>query len=181
LKKLSREYGWSALGVYALLSVIDFPICYLAVRTVGAERVAHWEHVVIEGFWKVVRIPFPNLGKPAEPEEVTVLREAEIKEAAAREGALGRGQEGEKAGAKNNGDNASKGQLSILTKSKELLTRDSTLLDIWTMLALAYAVHKSLIFFRVPLTAAVTPKVVKTLRGWGWDIGKRRPKASGGR
>ena len=48
---------------------------------------------------------------------------------------------------------------------------------IWTELALAYAVHKSLIFIRVPLTAAVTPKVVKTLRGWGWDIGKKgKPK-----
>ena len=48
---------------------------------------------------------------------------------------------------------------------------------IWTQLALAYAIHKSFIFIRVPLTAAVTPKVVKTLRGWGWDVGKRRPKA----
>lgn len=26
----------------------------------------------------------------------------------------------------------------------------------------------------MPLTAAVTPKVVKVLRGWGWDIGKKR-------
>ena len=49
---------------------------------------------------------------------------------------------------------------------------------IWTQLALAYAIHKSFIFIRVPLTAAVTPKVVKTLRGWGWDIGKRRPKGA---
>ena len=48
---------------------------------------------------------------------------------------------------------------------------------IWTQLALAYAIHKSFIFVRVPLTAAVLPKVVKTLRGWGWNIGKRRPKA----
>jgi len=30
---------------------------------------------------------------------------------------------------------------------------------------------------RVPLTAAVTPKVVRVLRGWGWDIGKKgKPK-----
>ena len=50
---------------------------------------------------------------------------------------------------------------------------------IWTQLALAYAIHKSFIFIRVPLTAAVTPKVVKTLRGWGWDIGKRKPKGGG--
>ncbi|KAJ6164305.1 hypothetical protein N7470_002977 [Penicillium chermesinum] len=49
---------------------------------------------------------------------------------------------------------------------------------IWTQLALAYAIHKSVfIFVRVPLTAAVTPKVVKTLRGWGWNIGKKKPKS----
>ena len=50
------------------------------------------------------------------------------------------------------------------------------MLGIWTQLALAYAIHKSFIFIRVPLTVALTPKVVKVLRGWGWDIGKRRPK-----
>ena len=42
-----------------------------------------------------------------------------------------------------------------------------------TQLALAYAIHKSFIFVRVPLTAAVTPKVVKVLRSWGWQIGKK--------
>ena len=47
---------------------------------------------------------------------------------------------------------------------------------LWTQLVLAYAIHKSFIVFRVPLTAAVTPKVVKTLRRWGWDIGKKRSK-----
>ena len=45
-----------------------------------------------------------------------------------------------------------------------------------TQLALAYAIHKSFIFIRVPLTVAITPKVVKVLRGWGWDIGKRTTK-----
>jgi len=49
-------------------------------------------------------------------------------------------------------------------------------LGLATQLALAYAIHKSFIFIRVPLTAAVTPKVVKILRGWGWDIGKRTTK-----
>jgi hypothetical protein len=47
-----------------------------------------------------------------------------------------------------------------------------------TQLALAYAIHKSFIFVRVPLTAAITPKVVKILRSWGWNIGKRRSKTS---
>jgi len=60
---------------------------------------------------------------------------------------------------------------------QDLLEDANNLPAIWTQLALAYAIHKSFIFIRVPLTAAVTPKVVKTLRGWGWDIGKRKPKA----
>jgi hypothetical protein len=57
--------------------------------------------------------------------------------------------------------------------SNDLLTHSTA---IWTQLALAYAIHKSFIFIRVPVTAAITPKVVKTLRSWGWDIGKKKPK-----
>lgn len=45
-----------------------------------------------------------------------------------------------------------------------------------TQLALAYAIHKSFIFVRVPLAAAILPKVVRVLRGWGWEIGKRRAR-----
>ncbi|KAF2210400.1 hypothetical protein CERZMDRAFT_113321 [Cercospora zeae-maydis SCOH1-5] len=45
-----------------------------------------------------------------------------------------------------------------------------------TQLLLAYGVHKSLIFFRIPITLAITPKVVKQLRKWGWQIGK--PKST---
>ncbi|SMQ55543.1 unnamed protein product [Zymoseptoria tritici ST99CH_3D1] len=48
--------------------------------------------------------------------------------------------------------------------------------SIWTQLLFAYGVHKSLIFIRVPLTVAITPKVVKTLRKWGYQIGKPKPK-----
>ncbi|CZR53162.1 uncharacterized protein PAC_03040 [Phialocephala subalpina] len=39
LKKLSREYGWSALGVYLALSALDFPFCYLLVKYLGTERI----------------------------------------------------------------------------------------------------------------------------------------------
>ncbi|KAL1893380.1 DUF1279 superfamily [Ceratocystis pirilliformis] len=45
-----------------------------------------------------------------------------------------------------------------------------------TQLALAYAIHKSLIFIRVPLTAAVTPKVVKILHRWGYKVGNKPSK-----
>jgi len=151
LRKLSREYGWSALGVYLTFSALDFPFCFLAVRMLGTDRIGRWEHAVIEAFWNVVHIPFPHLGSNRQDAESgVVLQEGET----TREGAAQWGSGVAQAEADNSGTNAS----------------------IWTQLALAYAIHKSFIFIRVPLTAAVTPKVVKTLRGWGWDIGKRKPK-----
>ncbi|KAF4551703.1 Hypothetical protein D9617_12g035910 [Elsinoe fawcettii] len=143
MRKLSREYGWSALGVYLLLSAADFPFCFLTVRLVGTERIGHIEHAVVSRFWRVVEWAVPDWidnGKAVGETEDGKIRE---------------GWGVEKAQEANKGENAS----------------------LWTQLALAYAIHKSFIFIRVPLTAAVTPKVVKTLRGWGWNIGKRPSKS----
>ena len=47
LRKLSREYGWSAFGVYLLLSALDFPFCFMAVRYIGADTIGHYEHIVV--------------------------------------------------------------------------------------------------------------------------------------
>lgn len=60
MRKLSREYGWSALGVYLLLTTLDFPLCFLGVRWLGTDRIGHWEHIVLKAFWKVVPYPFPS-------------------------------------------------------------------------------------------------------------------------
>jgi Protein of unknown function (DUF1279) len=69
----------------------------------------------------------------------------------------------------------------LLVEKKRLLVRftifwnDIVLIDsqgLLTQLALAYAVHKSLLVFRIPLAAAILPSVVKTLRRWGWNVGK---------
>jgi hypothetical protein len=146
LKQLSREYGWTAVGVYLALSLVDFPLCFVAVRLLGTDRIGHYEEVIKNAFWTVIRLAFPDAGKkPAEPGT-----DEDVAEAAAREGYVEAG----RAVKHNDGSDAS----------------------IWTQLGLAYLVHKSLIFFRVPLTAAVLPKVVKTLRSWGYNIGKKKPK-----
>jgi N-terminal acetyltransferase 2 len=97
MKKLSREYGWSAFGVYMALTALDFPFCFLAVRLLGTDRIAHYEHVVVEAIMNVIRIPFPNLGKKKEAVEA-----AEAAEATATEG-LGDIEEAEAA---NNGEGA---------------------------------------------------------------------------
>ncbi|KAJ5501656.1 Peptide alpha-N-acetyltransferase Nat2 [Penicillium expansum] len=134
LKKLSREYGWVALGVYLGLSALDFPFCFAAVRLLGVERIGYYEHVVV-GFVKdKLKTVWPQT-KGSEVED-------------------GQGQ---------------------LAQAEE---RNQEEASIWTQLVFAYAIHKSFIFIRVPLAAAVTPKVVKILRGWGWNIGKRKPKST---
>ena len=60
LRKLSREYGWTALGVYLALSALDFPFCFLAVRMLGTDRIGKLEEQVIHGFWVLVSLPFPG-------------------------------------------------------------------------------------------------------------------------
>lgn len=58
LKKLSREYGWSAVGVYLALSALDFPFCFLAVRTLGTDRIGRWEHAIVDTVKGWVKAPF---------------------------------------------------------------------------------------------------------------------------
>lgn len=85
LKKLSREYGWTAVGVYFGLSLLDFPFCFLAVRLLGTDRIGHYENVIKDAFWTVVRMAVPDAG--------TMSTESpageDLAEAAAREGNVG--------------------------------------------------------------------------------------------
>ncbi|OSS43443.1 hypothetical protein B5807_11830 [Epicoccum nigrum] len=147
LKALSKEYGWAALGVYLGLSALDFPICFLAVRLLGTDRIGHYEEVLKDGFWNLVRLVIPDAGTTSAEK----YAQAQTADATLREGFADAG-EAAAVSARNGGD-----------------------ASIWTQLGLAYLVHKSLIFIRVPLTAAVLPKVVKTLRKWGYNIGKKKP------
>lgn len=85
LKQLSKEYGWTALGVYLGLSLLDFPVCFLAVRLLGTDRIGHYEDVVKQAFWSVVRLAFPDAGKKSA--EVIAAEEAtRVAKATTREG-----------------------------------------------------------------------------------------------
>lgn len=63
MKKLSREYGWGALGVYLALTALDFPFCFLAVRMLGTDRIGHWEHVILEALRGLVKWPLPEVAQ----------------------------------------------------------------------------------------------------------------------
>ncbi|KAL4755110.1 hypothetical protein BDW72DRAFT_164109 [Aspergillus terricola var. indicus] len=137
LKTLSREYGWSALWIYLFLSALDFPFCFAAVKLLGADKIGHYEHVIVESVKGAVNKVWPGAFEETEESE---NEDTETQAAGKKKGPV---------------EEAS----------------------LWTQLALAYAIHKSFIFVRVPLTAAITPKVVKQLRKWGWDVVKGKPKA----
>ncbi|KAL4870629.1 hypothetical protein BDV12DRAFT_184262 [Aspergillus spectabilis] len=144
LKTLSREYGWSALWIYLFLSALDFPFCFAAVKLLGADKIGHYEHVVVEGFKGNVNKIWPGAFEESKEEEEE--EQGKTEEAAAQ----------------------------AVEKKRKGPAEEASL---WTQLALAYAIHKSFIFFRVPLAAAITPKVVKQLRKWGWDVLNGKPKA----
>ncbi|KAH6844991.1 hypothetical protein B0I37DRAFT_378872 [Chaetomium sp. MPI-CAGE-AT-0009] len=147
LKKLSREYGWAAAGIYLALSVLDFPFCFLLVRTVGTEKIAYLEDIVVHNAQKVIpeRVQawwreYRQAAKEAKRERTGEVDELDV---------IGHG----------------------VAEAEQRTKQEGASLA--TQLALAYAIHKSFIFVRVPLTAAITPKVVKVLRSWGWQIGKK--------
>ncbi|PMD45211.1 hypothetical protein L207DRAFT_508122 [Hyaloscypha variabilis F] len=148
MRKLSREYGWSALGVYFALTALDFPFCYLFVRQMGTDKIGEWEHVVVSYIKQAI---------PQSIQEAWHSWRSSMKKA---EGAVEGSEGAEPAG----------------WGVEEADARNKREASLATQLALAYAIHKSFIFIRVPITISITPKVVRVLRGWGWDIGKRTTK-----
>ena len=179
------------MGVYLGLSALDFPFCFAAVQWLGVERIGHAEKVIVGGIREFIPEPVKDAYVKMKARKNSLMNQsgqAAQKTEDLTEGAVAQVVDDYDHGVtlaekENKSDNASK-QISIVQPCyltnllAPVLSLTYTLLGIWTQLALAYAIHKSFIFIRVPITVAVTPKVVKTLRGWGWDIGKRRPKAS---
>ncbi|KAK3685480.1 hypothetical protein B0T22DRAFT_219306 [Podospora appendiculata] len=152
LKKLSREYGWTAVGVYLGLSVLDFPFCFLLVRVVGTDKIAEVEEIVVRNVQKVI---------PERAKEFWYDYRAALKT-----------NEREEFGNNNISEGVEMAGWGVREAEEKRKQEGASLA---TQLALAYAIHKSFIFVRVPLTAAILPKVVKVLRSFGWKIGKKKP------
>ncbi|CAD6500929.1 BgTH12-06633, partial [Blumeria graminis f. sp. triticale] len=146
--KAKREYGWSAFGVYLALSALDFPLCLLLVRHLGADKIGELEDHIISTVDKIIPDQIQKIYYEAKTSIIQPKDQRFCEEQVVESG----------------------GNTGLKMEDNE---RNKKNASIATQLALAYAIHKSFIFFRVPLTAAVTPKIVKTLRSWGWNIGKR--------
>lgn len=136
IKELIKEYGYSALGIYLALSMLDLPLCYWIVHSAGKERIEIYENKVKQYF---------GFGKS--DEEMQRMQENQKIEGASQEAAAPQ--------------DPGMGMFPWFS---------------WTEMAIAYGIHKSLfIFIRIPLTAAMTPSIVKMFRGWGFQIGNKVP------
>ncbi|KAK7413525.1 DUF1279 superfamily [Neonectria punicea] len=149
LKKLIKDYGWVTLGVYIGLTILDFPFCFLFVRAVGTEAIGRVEHTVTT----TVKDMIPESVKEAWRSLWLSFKKAESKAF---------------------GDGDISDTMEMATWGVEKAEKQNhNAASLATQLAFAYAIHKSFIFLRVPLTAWLTPKVAKLLQSWGWKIGKK--------
>lgn len=141
IKALMKEYGYPALAVYLALSMIDLPICYVLVHSMGQEKIQYYENKVKQAF-----------GYGVSDAELKHQQEVQKIEAGIDQD-----------------DNA--------IEEQKAAQRDQNMIQYvmsqfsWTEFAIAYGLHKSLIFIRLPITAAITPGIVKLLRSWGFRIG----------
>lgn len=158
-RKLSREYGRAAVGVYFLLSVLDYPFFFLLVKAVGTERISVVEHYIVSTIAVVVPLPIRQKTRELwESAKATFTSMTGYGEAA---------------------ETADKTELAGRWGVEEAQERHAEEASLATQLALAYAIHKTFVFVRIPLTIAVTPRIVKKLRSWGWNIGRKIVRRGG--
>jgi hypothetical protein len=91
MKRMSKEYGWVAVGVYLGLSALDFPFCFLAVRLAGPGRIGRIEHTILsslksafEPVWQVIEpVVEPVLKNFRKEKELVDGAVAEVEQAGA--------------------------------------------------------------------------------------------------
>lgn len=130
IKKLMKQYGYSALIVYIGITFISLPLCFLTVHSLGEERIGIYLN-------KGKRI----FGYGEEDEQKVIER---IREKKAR---------------------LEEERRSGIQGSKWERFKHSHLL---AEFLIAYGIHKSIVFIRIPVTAAITPSMSRLLRHWGF-------------
>ncbi|TNY17805.1 hypothetical protein DMC30DRAFT_419430 [Rhodotorula diobovata] len=152
IKYLFRKHGWTALVVYLVLSAADFAACFLVISAIGADRVRDAEDWVLSHLgWR---------------RAVDGFRERRAAHAAQHPHGADAHPSPAAAQAVSEGGHST-GEVQALERKGR-----SAASTYATTAVLAYAVHKTLLLpFRVGVTVAVTPRVVRTLQSWGWKVG----------
>lgn len=90
MRKLSREYGYAAVGVYIALSTLDLPFCYLAVSYLGTERIGRWEHAILSYIKGILKWPMGEEGKQMVDEGADYVKRKVPLKKAQGEGVVGK-------------------------------------------------------------------------------------------
>ncbi|GAA5939191.1 hypothetical protein JCM1841_003172 [Sporobolomyces salmonicolor] len=167
LKILFRTHGWSALAIYLLLSAVDFGLTFLLIYAVGADRVRDAEDWVLDTLgWRRKHAEAAGAGAGA-GEEKGRLRQAVDRFNGAKERL-----EGQKAPEVRPERDQPVEAMAPVAPAAQKREAEKGYSAYATTAVLAYAIHKTaLLPVRVGITVAITPKVVRMLRGWGWNVG----------
>lgn len=162
LKYLFRKHGWTALAVYLLLSAIDFGLCFVVIYAVGADRVREAEDWVLDQLkWKRTR----DAVVPGEEGRLSraIHEIKEFKDQHSRHRVTGPDAHPTPEAAEAAAEGKDAATVAAIDKQSK---KDYSALA--TTAILAYAIHKTaLLPFRLGVTFAITPRVVRMLQGWG--------------
>lgn len=148
IKKLISVYGYSALIVYIGVTFISLPGCYFTVHSLGEERISILLNRVKQVF---------GYGESDDNAVKIKVKEKQKQRLEARNKYIADEEEEQ---LKENGVNGTNRSMSVKWKLRWESIKTSPIL---TELILAYGLHKSLIFIRIPLTAAITPTLARYL------------------
>lgn len=163
MRYLWKRYGWWAIGVYNLWSLVDFSLTWAVIHLFGAEHIRQLETKVrhLVGLdkrqtpddeiaaWPLTNAADVGIAIVGESQKTHENNEVAAKEAAKR---LSEGVD-ERQAHHPNGSHSSNGGSGTL----------------WAEAVLAYTIHKTLLLpFRVMGTGAVTPSFVNWMVRLGW-------------
>jgi len=149
-----KRYGWAAVVVYLLFSVLDFGLTFFVINLIGAEHVRRGTDYLLD---------LLVYGKAA-----TSTRAGDIPEGSGILGFLKEWREKHKKDA-DDAENAAEAEADRKSGSPSGASSG----NLWATAVLAYTIHKTLLLpVRLGATAAATPAIVKQLQRWGINIAR---------
>ncbi|CAI8501509.1 unnamed protein product [Hanseniaspora opuntiae] len=140
IKGLMAKYGYTSLATYLLIGAVDFAICFGVLHSIGEEA---------------IYLKYNNLKKSLGFEykdQAQIHDEFEQKRKEAKE-------QREKAHA----DTEAISRDTSLYETAKTYSKELVNNYLFKEILIAYGIHKSLIFIRLPITAAITPPIYKYL------------------
>lgn len=140
IKGLIAKYGYTSLATYLLIGAVDFAICFGVLHSLGEEA---------------IYLKYNNLKKNLGFEykdEAQIHEECEQKRKEAKEKRV-----------KAHADAEAISRDSSIYETAKAYSKELVNNYLFKEILIAYGLHKSLIFIRLPITAAITPPIYKYL------------------